>query len=62
MKKIIVERGMTVKLARIFCCTDQCVRNALRGATESELSQRIRKEALKQGGFYKPNLRKSGYV
>lgn len=62
MRKIIVERGMTTTLAKLFECTDQCVRNALRGATESELSQRIRKEALKQGGFYKPNLRKAGYV
>jgi len=62
MKKIIVERGMTTILAKLFECSDQTIRMALRGITETELSQRIRKEALKQGGFYKPNLRKAGYV
>lgn len=62
MKKIIVERGMTIKLARLFEVTDQTVRNALRGATEGEQPQRIRQEALKQGGFYKPLVKKIGEV
>jgi hypothetical protein len=62
MRKIIVERGEVRKLLKLFGCSDQCVRNALRGSTESDLSQRIRKEALKRGGFYKPNRIKKELV
>lgn len=52
MKRIYVKHGMTTKLAKLFQVTDQTVRNALRGATEGEQPDRIREEALKQGGFY----------
>lgn len=62
MRKIIVERGEVKKLSILFNCSDQCVRNSLRGSVESDLSQRIRKEALKRGGFYKPNRIKKDLV
>lgn len=50
IRKILVERGMVQKLARLFETTPQTVRNALRYHTEGELPDRIRDEAKKQGG------------
>lgn len=49
MTRILYKRGMIKTLAAQFNCTEQTVRNALRGATEGEQPERIRKEALKQG-------------
>ena len=58
MRRIYVKHGMTTKLAKLFRVTDQTIRNALRGATEGEQPDRIRDEAIKQGGFYaqKPRI------
>lgn len=50
IRKILVERGMVQNLARLFETTPQTVRNALRYHTEGELPDRIRAEAIKQGG------------
>jgi predicted transcriptional regulator len=54
MGKIFVERGEISRMARLFGCTCQTVRNALRGVTECETADRIREEALKGGGVEKP--------
>jgi predicted transcriptional regulator len=53
MAKIFVNRGEVGKIARLFNCTCQTVRNALRGATEGERAEMIREEALKSGGVEK---------
>lgn len=49
MTRILYRHGMIKALATQFNCTEQTVRNALRGATEGEQPERIRKEALRQG-------------
>jgi hypothetical protein len=36
MAKIIVERGETTRMAKLFGCSGQAVRNALRYLTEGE--------------------------
>jgi predicted transcriptional regulator len=54
MGKILVERGEISRMARLFGCTCQTVRNAIRGVTEGERTERIREEALKAGGVEKP--------
>jgi hypothetical protein len=41
MKRILVERGEVTRMARLFNCSDQAVRNSLRGFVESELADRI---------------------
>jgi hypothetical protein len=50
MKRILVERGETSRMSRLFEVTDQTVRNALRGKTLGEMTERIRAEALRSGG------------
>lgn len=50
MGVIRVERGETKRMAKLFGCTDQTVRNALREVTEGDLTERIRAEALRSGG------------
>lgn len=50
MNEIKVRYGCTTKLAKICGCTIQTVRLALRGAIESDLATKIRKEAIKLGG------------
>jgi hypothetical protein len=50
MKRILVERGETSRMSRLFEVTDQTVRNALRGKTLGEMTERIRAEALRAGG------------
>jgi hypothetical protein len=50
MGKIFVDRGEVIRIARLFNCTDQAVRNALRGAVESDRAKGIRAEALRSGG------------
>jgi hypothetical protein len=57
MKRILVERGEVGRMARLFECSDQTVRNALRGFVYSELGYRIREDALRAGGVEKPNRR-----
>jgi hypothetical protein len=54
MKRILVERGEVTRMAKLFECTGQTVRNALRGFTEGELTSRVRTEALRAGGVEKP--------
>ena len=58
MGRIRVERGETTRMAKLFCCTGQTIRNALRDITEGELTDRIRSEALKSGGVEVPRRRK----
>lgn len=50
MSEIIIRHGHTTLLAKKCNCTIQTVRLALKGITSSELSDRIRKEALELGG------------
>lgn len=50
MNEIRVRYGHTTQLAKICGCTIQTVRLALRGAIESDLATKIRKEAIKLGG------------
>lgn len=50
MGKIRVEHGQTTRMAKLFGCTSQTVRNALREITEGDLTARIRAEALATGG------------
>jgi hypothetical protein len=57
MKRILVERGETSRIGRLFLVTDQTVRNALRGLTEGEMTERIRAEALRAGGVELPKRR-----
>jgi DeoR/GlpR family transcriptional regulator of sugar metabolism len=57
MKRILVERGEVTRMSKLFGCTGQTVRNALRGLAESELTDRIRADALKAGGVEKPKRR-----
>lgn len=49
MTRILYKRGMVKQLANQFNCTEQTVRNALRGVTEGEQPERIREAALKMG-------------
>lgn len=48
-KTLTVTRGSVSKLAKLFECTEQSVRNALRGVTMGETPERIRLESVKQG-------------
>lgn len=57
MGKIRVDHGETGRMAKLFNCTTQTVRNALREVTEGELTERIRKEALRAGGIEVPRRR-----
>ncbi|MDR1338579.1 MAG: hypothetical protein LBK58_00725 [Prevotellaceae bacterium] len=57
MKRILVERGETSRIGRLRLVTDQTVRNALRGLTEGERTERIRAEALRAGGVELPKRR-----
>jgi hypothetical protein len=57
MKRILVERGEVKRMAGLYGCSFQTVRNALRGFVESELADRIRAEALRAGGVEKPKRR-----
>jgi hypothetical protein len=54
MGKIFVDRGEIKRMATLFNCSRQTVHNALRGATECDLADRIRAEALKAGGVERP--------
>ena len=48
-KTVTVTRGSVSKLAKQFTCTEQTVRNALRGVTSGEMTERIRFESVKLG-------------
>ena len=57
MRRILVIRGETSRISRLFEVTDQTVRNALRGLVEGELTDKIRAEALRAGGLEVPKRR-----
>lgn len=50
MNEIVVRYGDVTKLAKICGCTIQSVRFALKGLVQSDLSIKIRKEAIALGG------------
>lgn len=50
MNEIVVRYGDVTKLAKICGCTIQSVRFALKGLVQSDLSTKIRKEAIALGG------------
>jgi hypothetical protein len=50
MVKIWIETREKYRIAEYLNCSVQYVNKALRGDGESELSLRIRKEALRRGG------------
>lgn len=50
MNEIEVKYGDVSRLAKICGCSIQSVRFSLRGAVKSDLSDRIRKEAIAMGG------------
>lgn len=49
-KEIIVKHGVTKRISRELGCNPLTVRYALRGATDSELARKIRREAVKNYG------------
>lgn len=49
-KTIIVPHGVMVKLEQSTGATQQTLRNALRGVTNTPLAELIRKRALELGG------------
>lgn len=53
MERIYVKTGVTAKLAEKFNVTQQTVRVALRGASDSETAMKIREDAINNmNGFY----------
>ncbi|MBV5343626.1 hypothetical protein JZU68_08500, partial [bacterium] len=50
MSKILTQHGEREKIAGLFKVSRQTVNSALRGATKSDLSKRIRKMAIERGG------------
>lgn len=56
--RILVERGETSRLAKLYRVSTQTVRQALIFATTTELAENIRKDAIKGGGMiYKKKVR-----
>lgn len=51
MKEILTKHGERREIAKIFNVSEVTVRNALKGRTRSELSERIRKMAIQRGGM-----------
>lgn len=58
MNEIMVKYGRITQLAKICGCTIQSVRLALKGAVESDLARKIRKEAIALGGIEIKRTRK----
>ena len=50
MNEIMVRYGNVTKLAKLCGCTIQSVRLSLKGLVDSDLSHKIRKEAIALGG------------
>jgi hypothetical protein len=44
MKRILVERGEVTRMTKLFGCSGQAVRDALRGFTDSELGYKYAKK------------------
>ncbi len=59
MGEIIVKHGEKKRMAKLFGCTTQTIKNALREVTISELTDRIREEAVKSGGMEQKRRRVS---
>lgn len=51
MGEILTKHGERGKLAKLFNVSEVTVRSALKGRTQSELSERIRKAAIERGGI-----------
>lgn len=51
MKEILTKHGERRIIAKMFHVSEVTVRNALKGRTRSELSDRIRKIAVQRGGI-----------
>jgi hypothetical protein len=48
--KVMTPRGMNQKLMKVFNCCSATVSQAIRGAHNSEMAQKIRKVAVEMGG------------
>jgi len=51
MGEILMKHGERREIAKILNVSEVTVRNALKGRTQSELSERIRKLAIQRGGM-----------
>jgi hypothetical protein len=51
MREILTKHGERREIAKLFNVSRVTVRNALKGCTQSELSERIRKIAVQRGGI-----------
>lgn len=51
MGEILMKHGERREIAKILNVSEVTVRNALKGRTQSELSERIRKLAIQRGGI-----------
>ena len=49
-RRIVLEQGKGITLAKMFGCTPQTVSYALNFEHDSELARKIRKAALENGG------------
>lgn len=58
MGEILMKYGERRKIAKILNISEVSVRNALKGRTQSELSERIRKLAIQRGGIEVDNKEK----
>lgn len=62
MKQIIVRHGDKDRIASLLSCSPQTVRLALIYAIDTDLAQRIRKEALRSGGAEVPRYKRTRKV
>ena len=51
MGEILMKHGERREIAKMLNVSDVTVRNALKGRTQSELSERIRRLAVQRGGI-----------
>lgn len=60
MGEILMKHGDRREIAKMLNVSEVTVRNALKGRTQSELSERIRKLAIQRGGIEVDERQKSG--
>ena len=60
MGEILMKHGERREIAKILDVSEVTVRNALKGRTQSELSERIRKLAIQRGGIEVNNTKGLG--
>lgn len=60
MGEILMKHGERGEIAKMLNVSDVTVRNALKGRTQSKLSERIRKLAVQRGGIEVDNTKDSG--